>query len=79
MSIQGNFVPLHYKQLKIRIMAKNYSVSIDITMSKTIEVEANSEEEAIAKANEMVANNPYNYTNGFSHYVSHEAISAEEE
>jgi lysophospholipase L1-like esterase len=35
-------------------MAKNYSVSVDITMSKTIEVEANSEDEAIAKANEMV-------------------------
>jgi hypothetical protein len=60
-------------------MAKNYSVSVDITMSKNIEVEANSEDEAIAKANEMVANNPYDYTNGFSHYVTHETISAEEE
>ena len=56
-----------------------YAVSMDITMSKTIEVEANSEEEAMNKANDMVANNPYNYTNGFSHYVTHEAISAEEE
>jgi len=55
-----------------------YAVSMDITMSKTIEVEANSEEEAMNKANDMVANNPYNYTNGFSHYVTHEAISADE-
>jgi hypothetical protein len=54
-----------------------YSVSMDITMSKNIEVEASSEEEAMSKASEMVSNNPYNYTNGFSHYVSHEAITAE--
>ncbi len=60
-------------------MAKKFSVSVDITMSKNIEVEANSEKEAIEKANEMVANNPYNYTYDFSHYVTHEAICAEEE
>ena len=54
-----------------------YLVSMDITMSKNIEVEASSEEEAMSKASEMVSNNPYNYTNGFSHYVSHEAITAE--
>ena len=54
-----------------------YSLSMDITMSKNIEVEASSEEEAMSKASEMVSNNPYNYTNGFSHYVSHEAITAE--
>lgn len=56
-----------------------YSVSMDITMSKDIEVEANSEEEAISKANEMVADNPYNYTNNFSHYVSSKAVGAIEE
>ena len=59
-------------------MVKNYSVSIDITMSKTIEVEASSEEEAMSKASEMASNNPYNYTNGFSHYVKNEAVYAEE-
>ena len=56
-----------------------YIVSMDITMSKSIEVEAKSEEEAMNKANEMVSNNPYGYTNGFSHYVGHEAITAEAE
>jgi hypothetical protein len=56
-----------------------YIVSMDITMSKSIEVEASSEEEAMNKADELVSNNPYNYTNGFSHYVTHKAITADEE
>ena len=58
---------------------KSYAVSVDITMSKTIIVEAESEEEAMHKAEQMVTNNPYEYANGFSHYVTHEAVCAEEE
>ena len=56
---------------------KKFDVSVDITMSKSIEVEAENETEAMAKVREMIDNNPYNYTNGFSHYVGHEVISVE--
>ena len=55
-----------------------YQVSVDVIMNKYIEVEANSDEEAVNKVNDMFANNPYDYTNNFSHYVGHEVISAEE-
>ncbi len=48
-------------------------------MSKTIEIEAESENEALAKADELVKENPYNYTWDFSHYVTHEVIEATEE
>lgn len=58
---------------------KKFSVSIDITMSKTIEIEAENESEALAKADELVKENPYNYTRDFSHYVTHEVIEATEE
>ena len=57
---------------------KEFLVSVDITMSKNISVMANSEDDAIKKVNELLDENPYNYTNNFSHYVSHEAICAEE-
>jgi hypothetical protein len=57
---------------------KKFDVSVDITMSKSIEVEAENETEAMAKVSEMIDNNPYNYTNGFSHYVGHQTICADE-
>lgn len=55
-----------------------FSVDVDVIMAKVIEVEANSEEEAIAKVDEMINKNPYNFTNGFSHYVKHDVIDANE-
>ena len=58
---------------------KKWNVSVDITMSKSIEVEAVGEEEAIIKVNELIGKNPYEYANNFSHYVSHEVICAEPE
>lgn len=58
---------------------KTFSVSVDITMSKTIQVLASSEDEAVEVANKMISDNPYGYTNGFSHYVTHEVVEAEEE
>jgi hypothetical protein len=60
-------------------MAKNYSVSVDIVMNKYISVEAESDEEAAKKVDEMIKKNPYDYTNNFSCYVGHEIISTEEE
>ena len=57
----------------------NYNVNVDITMCKMVSVEAESEDEAMEKVSEMIAKNPYNYTSGFSHYVTHEVTDAEEE
>ncbi len=58
-------------------MAK-YQVSVDVVMNKYIEVEAESDEQAAEKVNAMFDKNPYEHTNGFSHYVGHEVISTEE-
>ena len=58
---------------------KKYSVSVDITMCKMVNVEANSEQEALDKVDQMISNNPYDYTTGFSHYVTHDVVNAEEE
>ena len=57
-------------------MKKNYSVSVDITMSVTLDVLAESEEKAMEIADNMVSKNPYLYKP--SHYVSHEVICADE-
>lgn len=58
---------------------KTFSVDVDITMSKTIEVLAENEEHAKEIADSMINNNPYGYTNGFSHFVKYEVIDAYEE
>jgi hypothetical protein len=56
---------------------KRYYVNVDITMSKGIVVEAESEAEAMEKVDNLIGENPYNYTSDFSHYVNHEVIDAE--
>lgn len=58
---------------------KIFSVSVDITMAKNINVEAENEEQAMSKVREMINNNPYDYANNFSHYVGYEIINANEE
>lgn len=58
---------------------KKFSVYVDITMSKTIEIEAESENDALAKVDGMIKDNPYNYAQNFTHYVTHEVIEVEEE
>lgn len=55
---------------------KQYSVSVDVTMSVTLDVLAESEEKAMEIADSMVSKNPYQYKP--SHYVNHEVICAEE-
>jgi hypothetical protein len=60
-------------------MAKNFSVSVDITMAKTISVEAENENDAMNKVREMIDDNPYQYANNFSHYVTSNVVDAEEE
>ena len=58
---------------------KTFSVSVDITMAKNIEVLAENEEQAMSKVREMISKNPYDYANNFSHYVGYEIVDAEEE
>lgn len=57
---------------------KNFTVSVDFTMSKMIEVEALDEKDARRKVNDMIRENPYGYARGFSHYVYHDVIDVEE-
>ena len=56
-----------------------FYVNVDITMSKSIRVEADNEADAMSKVDNMIGENPYDYTNDFSHYVTHEVIDAETE
>jgi hypothetical protein len=57
---------------------KNYVVDVDITMSKTIVIEAENGQQAKAIVYSMIKDNPYDYTHGFSHYVNHEIVEANE-
>ena len=56
-----------------------FYVNVDITMSKSIRVEADNEADAMNKVDNMIGENPYDYTNDFSHYVTHDVIDAETE
>ena len=56
---------------------KEYRVDIDITVSKGIYVEAENEEEAKAKVEEMMKYPHYYYTKADA-YVCHEIIDIEE-
>lgn len=56
-----------------------FYVNVDITMSKSVRVEAENEADAMNKVDNMIGENPYDYTNDFSHYVTHEVIDAETE
>ena len=58
---------------------KVFYVNVDITMSKSVRVEAENEDDAMSKVDNMIGENPYNYTYDFSHYVTHEVINAENE
>ena len=56
-----------------------YYVNVDIVMSKSVFVEAENEDEAMEKVDNMIGENPYNYTTDFSHYVTHNVIDVENE
>lgn len=58
---------------------KNYSVSVDFIMSRTIEVEAESEEQAKSYLSSEIQKNPYNFAHSFSHFVGHKIIDVNEE
>jgi hypothetical protein len=44
-----------------------------------VEVEAENEYDAMEKVRETIDNNPYQYTNNFSHYVTSKVVDAEED
>ena len=58
---------------------KNFIIDVDFVMSKGIQVNAESEEQAMSKVREMINNNPYDYTNNFSHCVGYKIIDVNEE
>lgn len=58
---------------------KNYIVDIDFVMSKSIQVEAENEEQAKSIANRMIAEDPYDYARSFSHMVGHKIIDVRED
>ena len=60
-------------------MAKQYCVTVDITMSKNFYVDAESEEHAKEIVDGMIDSNPYAHTNNFSHFVGYEIVDATEE
>lgn len=57
---------------------KNYAVDVDITVSKRIYVEAENEEEAKAKVEEMMKYPHYYYTKADA-YVCHEITDVNED
>lgn len=60
-------------------MKKQFIVSVDITMAKNIYVEAEDEDQAISIARSKIDENPYEYAQGFSHYVGYDILEAVEE
>ena len=58
---------------------KQFEVDVDITMSKRISVEAESEEHAKAIVNGWMKYNPYEYAHSFDAYVKHEITDVNEE
>lgn len=55
-----------------------YYVSVDITMSKSFEIEAESEQQAKNILCAKFKANPYDLAYGFTSYVNHEITDVEE-
>lgn len=60
-------------------MKKQFCVSVDITMSKNVYVEAENEENAKEIVDCLIDDNPYAYASGFSHFVNYEVVDVIEE
>lgn len=58
-------------------MARKFQVSVDITMSKTLFVEAENEEQAKTKVNNWIGDDPYYYVKDAA-YVTHEITDVDE-
>ena len=57
---------------------KTYEVSIDVTMSVTIDVEAENEEQAKLRANHFLTDDPHYYIRKNGNLLSHEVYEVNE-
>jgi len=58
---------------------KNFIIDVDFVMSKRIEIEADSEEQAKSIFEREMKKNPYNFAFGFDAIVGHKIIDVNEE
>ena len=58
---------------------KNFIIDVDFVMSKRIEIEADSEEQAKSIFEQKMKKNPYDYAYGFYAFIGHKVIDVNEE
>lgn len=58
---------------------KNFIIDVDFVMSKRIEIEADSEEQAKSIFERKMKKNPYNFAFGFDAIVGHKVIDVNED
>ena len=58
---------------------KNYILDVDFVMSKRIQVEAESEEQAKAIFERLLKEDPYDYARQFDAFIGHKVIDVNEE
>ena len=58
---------------------KNFIIDVDFVMSKRIEVEADSEEQAKSIFERIIKRKPYDVARGFDAFVGHKIIEVNEE
>ena len=58
---------------------KNFIIDVDFVMSKRIEIEADSEEQAKSIFEREMKKNPYNFAFGFDALVGHKIIDVTED
>ena len=57
----------------------NFIIDLDFTMSKRVEIEAESQEEAIKTLKLAIQQNPYDYAHNFDAYVCSEIVDVNED
>lgn len=58
---------------------KNFIIDVDFVMSKRIEIEADSEEQAKSIFEQKMKKNPYDYARRFDAFVGHKVIDITED
>lgn len=58
---------------------KNFILDVDFVMSKRIEIEADSEEQAKSIFEQKMKKNPYDYARQFDAFIGHKVIDVNEE
>ena len=58
---------------------KSFILDVDFVMSKRIEIEADSEEQAKSIFEQKMKKNPYDYAYGFDAFIGHKVIDVNEE